>query len=175
VSELTRIYEDLAGLKTGLWNAAEERLRADFGLPLRYFQAMSAIGLSGACQVDDVAAELGISRRAAQELIDDIETEGYCHRSSRGGQAIQALELTPRGQSLLTEAGRAFDDELERRLGAVVPPAALARFAATLRRLRRPGVPARHDPAALPGSLRCRPRYRFRRTGVAVSCFRAGR
>ena len=140
MSELSRIYDDLVGLKTDLWNAAEERLRAEFGLPVRYFQAMSAIGQPGACQVDDVAAELGISRRSAQELIGHIEAEGYCRRYSRGGQAIQALELTASGQSLLTQAGLAFDDELEHRLGAVVPPSALEQFAATLRRLRRPGI-----------------------------------
>ena len=140
MSELSRIYEDLVGLKTDLWNAAEERLRAEFGLPVRYFQAMSAIGQSGVRQVDDVAAELGVSRRAAQELIRHIEAEGYCRRYGRGSQAIQALELTPPGQRLLTQAGLAFDDELEHRLGAVVPPSALEQFAATLRRLRRPGI-----------------------------------
>lgn len=139
VSELTRLYENLVALKTDLWNAAEERLQADFALPLRCFQAMSTIGQLGSCQVDDVAAELGISQRAAQELVDHIEAAGYCRRS-RGRQAIQALELTSSGRSLLTQAGRVFDDELERRLGAVAPAAALEQFAVTLRRLRRPGI-----------------------------------
>jgi len=140
VSELTRLYKDLASLKADLWNAAEQRLQADFALPVYCFLAMSAIGRLGACQVDDVAAELGIGRRAAGELIDHIEAEGCCHRRGRGARARRALELTPWGRSVVREAGLAFDDELERRLGGIVPPSDLEQFAAALRRLRRPGI-----------------------------------
>jgi DNA-binding MarR family transcriptional regulator len=140
MSELMHIFEDLARLKADLWNAAEERLRADSGLSVRYFLAMSAIGQLGACRVDDVAAELGISRRAAEELTGRIEADGCCRRCEQGGRAMRTLELTPRGQALVAEAGLALDDELAYRLGTMMPPSALAQFAVTLRRLRRPGI-----------------------------------
>ena len=46
------------------------------------------------------------------------------------------LELTPAGQRILAEAGAAFDEELQRWLGAPVPERTLRQFAATLTRLR---------------------------------------
>ena len=40
---------------------------------------------------------------------------------------------------MFAEAGKAFDDELQRRLGAAVPERTLRQFAATLARLRAAG------------------------------------
>jgi DNA-binding MarR family transcriptional regulator len=142
MSELRRIYTNLVGLKIELWNAVEERLRADFGLSLRYFLAMSVIDRLGPCRVGDVAAELAISREAAGQLVGRIESDGYCRRQRRSGRAPESLELTPPGRALVTEAGHAFDVELERRFSAAVPAATLDQFAAALRRLRRPGITA---------------------------------
>ena len=49
------------------------------------------------------------------------------------------LELTPQGRRLFADAGKAIDDELQRRLGAAVPERTLRQFAATLARLRAAG------------------------------------
>lgn len=140
MSELRQIYEDLVSLKTELWNAAEERLRAEFDLPVRYFQAMSAMDRLGPCRIEDVAAELAIGGGAAAQVVGRIESDGYCRRRGGCGRATGLLELTPRGRTLCTEAGLAFDDELERRFGAAVPAPAFDQFVAALRRLRRPGI-----------------------------------
>jgi hypothetical protein len=70
-----------------------------------------------------------------------MEAEGYCRRSDSGDPASQ-LELTSRGRSLATAAGRALDDELERWFGSAAPAPLLEQFAAALKRLRRPGIVA---------------------------------
>jgi DNA-binding MarR family transcriptional regulator len=141
MSELTQIYNDLAGLKAELWRAAEERLRADLGLPLRYFQVMSAIDRPHSCRIDDVAADLVVGDRAARKLISHMVAEGYFRRSDSRDPA-SPLELTPRGRNLVTAAGRALDDELERWFGAAAPAPILDQFAAALKRLRRRDVVA---------------------------------
>jgi DNA-binding MarR family transcriptional regulator len=141
MSKVTQVYEDLVALKAELWNAAEWRLRAEFGLPLRDFLALSAIDRFGQCQVEDVAAELAIGVPAARKLISQLEAEGHCYR---GGprDADRPLRLTPSGQSLVNVAGPAFDDELDLRLGTAVPAPVLARFTSILKRLRRPVIAA---------------------------------
>jgi DNA-binding MarR family transcriptional regulator len=141
MSELTQIYNDLVGLKAELWEAAEGRLRAEFGLPLRYFQVMSVIDRRGSCRIVDVAADLVIGDRAAKKLICHMEAEGYCRRGDSRDRASR-LELTARGRSLVIAAGRAFDDELERWFGAAAPAPMLDQFAAALKRLRRSGIVA---------------------------------
>jgi DNA-binding MarR family transcriptional regulator len=140
--EITQIHADLTGLRAELWNAVHERLRSELGVPLPYFQAMSSIDSRIPCLVAEVATELALGIGAASKLIDQLEAEGYCWRRESGDPAGRPVELTARGRRVVTAAGLAFDDELERRLGAVVPALALDQFAAVLRRLRRPDVTA---------------------------------
>jgi len=65
------------------------------------------------------------------------EASGYCRRlPNPDDRRSSLLELTPAGRRLFAEAGKAFDDELQLRLGAAVPERTLRQFAATLARLR---------------------------------------
>jgi DNA-binding MarR family transcriptional regulator len=140
MSELRRIYGDLVGFKTELWDAVQERLLSEFGLPLPYFEAMAAIDRLEACGVRDVAAELEISGGTAAELVHRIEAEGYCRQGRSCDPAVPVVELTSSGRRLVTEAGAAFDDELEHRFAAAVPVRMLDHLAAALKRLRRADV-----------------------------------
>jgi DNA-binding MarR family transcriptional regulator len=96
MSELTQIHDDLVNLKAELWKAAEARLRAEFGLPLRYFQVMLLIDRPGSCRTGDVAADLVIGDRAATKLISRMEAEGSC-RSGESRDPDSPLELTSGG------------------------------------------------------------------------------
>jgi len=51
-------------------------------------------------------------------------------------------------EPMYAEAGQAFDDELQRRLGAAVPERTLRQFAATLARLRAAGYRAEMEDIA---------------------------
>ena len=85
----------------------------------------------------DIAAELGITTGGASKLVDRIEASGYCRRlPNPADRRSSLLELTPEGQRMLAEAGVAFDEELQRWIGAAVPERTLRQFAATLKRLR---------------------------------------
>jgi MarR family transcriptional regulator, organic hydroperoxide resistance regulator len=140
VADLKQVFNDLIRFETELWNAVEARLKRDFGLPLTHFEPMSVMDRLADCRVYDIAAELAITTGGASKLVDRIEASGYCRRRPNPADRRSSLvELTPEGRRLLTKATAAFEDELDRRLGAAVPERTLRQFAATLTRLRAAG------------------------------------
>jgi len=140
MSDLRRLFNDIIRFEIELWNAVDARLKSEFDLPLTHFEPMSVIDSLPGCRVYDIATELGITTGGTSKLVDRIEANGYCRRlPNPADRRSSLLELTPEGRRLFAEAGVAFDDELERRLGAAVPERTLRQFGATLTRLRAAG------------------------------------
>jgi DNA-binding MarR family transcriptional regulator len=140
VSDLRQLFSDLIRFEIELWNAVDARLKDEFELPLTHFEPLSVIDRLPGCRVYDIASELGITTGGASKLVDRIEAGGYCRRlPNPADRRSSLLELTPEGRRLLAEAGAAFDEELQRWLGAAVPEQTLRQFAGTLARLRAAG------------------------------------
>jgi MarR family transcriptional regulator, organic hydroperoxide resistance regulator len=140
VSDLRQLFNDIIRFEIELWNAIDVRLKSEFDLPLTHFEPMSVIDRLPGCRVYDIAAELGITTGGTSKLVDRIEASGYCRRlPNPADRRSSLLELTPEGQRMLAEAGVAFDQELQRWIGAAVPERTLRQFAATLKRLRAAG------------------------------------
>jgi DNA-binding MarR family transcriptional regulator len=140
VSDLRRLFNDLIRFETELWTAVDARLKSEFDLPLAQFEPMSVIDRRPGSRVYDIASELGITTGGASKLVDRIEAGGYCRRlPNPADRRSSLLELTPEGRRVLAEAGMAFDEELQRWLGAAVPERTLRQFAGTLARLRTAG------------------------------------
>jgi DNA-binding MarR family transcriptional regulator len=140
VSDLRQLFNDLIRFEIELWNAVDARLKSEFELPLTHFEPMSVIDRLPGCRVYDIAGELGITTGGASKLVDRIEAGGHCRRlPNPADRRSSLLELTPAGRRLLAEAGEAFDEELQRWLGAAVPERTLRQFAGTLTRLRAAG------------------------------------
>jgi MarR family transcriptional regulator, organic hydroperoxide resistance regulator len=140
VPELRQLFSDIIRFEIELWNAADTRLKAEFGLPLTHFEPMSVIARLPGCRVYDIASELGITTGGTSKLVDRIEASGYCRRlPNPADRRSSLLELTPEGQRVFDEAGAVFDEELQRLLGSAVPERTLRQFAATLARLRAAG------------------------------------
>ena len=140
MAELRQLFNDLIRFEIEIWNAADARLKTDFDLPLTQFEPMAAIERIPGCRVYDIAAELGITTGGTSKLVDRIEARGYCRRlPNPQDRRSSLLELTAEGRQVLAEAGRAFDEELRRRLGDAVPDRPLRQFAATLAQLRSAG------------------------------------
>ena len=139
-SDLRHVFNNLIRFEIELWNSVDARLKSQFDLPLTHFEPMSVMSRLPKCRVYDIASELGITTGGTSKLVDRIEASGYCRRlPNPDDRRSSLLELTPAGQRLLAEAGTAFDDELQHRLGAAVPERTLRQFAATLARLRAAG------------------------------------
>jgi MarR family transcriptional regulator, organic hydroperoxide resistance regulator len=140
MSDLRRLFNDIIRFEIELWNAVDARLKNEFDLPLTHFEPMLVMDRLPGCRVYDIATELGITTGGTSKLVDRIEASGYCRRlPNPADRRSSLLELTKEGRRLLTEAGVAFDDELERRLGTPVPERTLRQFGATLSRLRSAG------------------------------------
>jgi MarR family transcriptional regulator, organic hydroperoxide resistance regulator len=140
MSDLRRLFNDIIRFEIELWNAVDARLKSEFDLPLTHFEPMSVMDRLPGCRVYDIATELGITTGGTSKLVDRIEASGYCRRlPNPADRRSSLLELTEAGRRLFAEAGVAFDDELERRLGAAVPERTLRQFGATLARLRAAG------------------------------------
>lgn len=140
VSDLRRLFNDIIRFQIELWNAVDARLKSDFDLPLTHFEPMSVIDRVPGCRVYDIANELGVTTGGASKLVDRIEASGYCRRlPNPADRRSSLLELTPEGRRMLAEAGVAFDEELQRWIGAAAPERTLRQFAATLTRLRAAG------------------------------------
>ena len=140
MSDLRRLFNDIIRFEIELWNAIDARLKSEFDLPLTHFEPMSVIDRLPGCRVYDIAGELGITTGGASKLVDRIEASGYCRRlPNPADRRSSLLELTPEGRRMLADAGVAFDEELQRWLGAAVPERTLRQFAATLSRLRAAG------------------------------------
>jgi MarR family transcriptional regulator, organic hydroperoxide resistance regulator len=140
MSDLRKMFNDLIRFEIELWDAVDTRLKSEFGLPLTHFEPMSVMDRLPNCRVYDIASELGITTGGTSKLVDRIEAAGYCRRlPNPQDRRSSLLELTAEGQRLFAEAGKAFDDELQHRLGTAVPERTLRQFAATLARLRAAG------------------------------------
>jgi MarR family transcriptional regulator, organic hydroperoxide resistance regulator len=140
VSDLRRLFNDIIRFEIDLWNAVDTRLKSEFNLPLTHFEPMSVMARLPGCRVYDIANELAITTGGTSKLVDRIEASGYCRRlPNPADRRSSLLELTPAGRRLFADAGVAFDDELQRWLGAVVPERTLRQFAGTLTRLRAAG------------------------------------
>jgi MarR family transcriptional regulator, organic hydroperoxide resistance regulator len=137
VSDLRVLFNDIIRFEIELWNAVDARLKSEFNLSLTHFEPMSVIDRLPRCRVYDIASELGITTGGTSKLVDRIEASGYCRRlPNPDDRRSSLLELTPEGQRIFAEAGVAFDEELQRWLGAAVPERTLRQFASTLTRLR---------------------------------------
>jgi DNA-binding MarR family transcriptional regulator len=140
MTELVPVFSELIRLEIELWNAADARLRADFGLPLSRYEPMRVIDSHQSCRVNTIATELVITVGGASKLVDRIEASGHCRRrpDPKDGRS-SIIELTPSGKRLLAKATVALEAELSVRLSAVLSPRALTQFAGYLSTLRAAG------------------------------------
>jgi MarR family transcriptional regulator, organic hydroperoxide resistance regulator len=135
--DLRFLFSELVRLETELWNAVENRLRADFGLTLPVFEFLQVISRTPACRVQDIAAELSITVGGTSKIVDRIEASGYCVRSANpNDRRSSIITLTPAGRRLLPKLTGAVDAELRNRLGTDVTDKSLIQLTKTLTRLR---------------------------------------
>ena len=135
--ELRVLFSAIVRLETELWDAVEDRLRADHGITLPFFEFMQIISLHPNCRVQDIAAELSITVGGTSKIIDRIEAAGYCARHANpSDRRSSILALSPAGKRLLPRITATVDDELGARMGSVLSGQSLAELIGTLSRLR---------------------------------------
>ncbi|CCQ44496.1 marR family protein [Pseudarthrobacter siccitolerans] len=120
-SSLYPLFSELTRLETELWDAVDNRLRKEHGLPMSRFEPMAVVDRLGACRVFDVATALAITVGGTSKLIDRIEKAGHCRRRNNPlDRRSSLIELTADGRMLLERARKTVDAELDLRLNPVL-------------------------------------------------------
>ena len=137
MTDLLELFHQLIRFETELWNAVDARLRADFDLPLSRLEPMQVIARIPSCRVNDIAEELSITIGGTSKLVDRIEAAGYCvRRTNPEDRRSSIIELTAAGRRVLAKAVKAFEDELETRMGSAVSARSLQELHSTIVKLR---------------------------------------
>jgi MarR family transcriptional regulator, organic hydroperoxide resistance regulator len=141
MTDLLDLFHQLVRFETELWNAVDARLRADFDLPLTRLEPMQVIARQPSCRVNDIAEELSITVGGTSKLVDRIEAAGHCvRRANPEDGRSSVIELTAAGQRVLTKAAKAFEDELESRIGSAISDRSLQQLYGSIVKLRAANV-----------------------------------
>jgi DNA-binding MarR family transcriptional regulator len=141
-SALYPVFSMLTRLETELWDALDERLRQECGVPLGRCEAMLIMESQGACRVFDIAKALSITVGGASKLVDRIEAAGYCRRKANPeDRRSSLLELTPQGTALAQTARVVLNAELALRFSPALNDEEIETLTDLLTRLRRAGAP----------------------------------
>ena len=135
--ELRSLLHELVRLETELWNAVEDRVRADHGVALGSYEVMTVIAGQPGCRVQDVTAALSITVGGVSKIVDRLEAAGHCaRRANPADRRSSIIELTAPGVRLLAQLSHTVENELERRLGPALPGVSLPGLTRTLTQLR---------------------------------------
>jgi MarR family transcriptional regulator, organic hydroperoxide resistance regulator len=147
--DLKTLFNELVRLEVETWDAIDARLRAEHGLPLTRYEVMRVIASQPNCRVYDIVAELSLTTGGASKLVDTVEASGYSRRRPNpDDRRSSIIELTAAGKRLVEKATKTVEDELDKRIGSVLPDRSLQQLTATLARLRESGRAKRADRAA---------------------------
>lgn len=137
VTDVAQLFIDLVRVETRLYNAVDDRLRAEHGLTVGQYELMRFIGERHNCRVYDIVREVAITVGAASKAVDRLERAGWCRRATNPEDRRSSwLTLTPEGKRVLARARPAFEDEITARAAGVVSPRALAQLGKVLDTLR---------------------------------------
>jgi MarR family transcriptional regulator, organic hydroperoxide resistance regulator len=137
MTDLLDLFHQLVRFETELWNAVDARLCDDFDLPLSRLEPMQVIARRPSCRVNDIAEELSITIGGTSKLVDRIEAAGYCiRRANPDDGRSSVIELTAAGRRVLAKAIKAFEGELESRIGSAVSARSLQQLHSGIVKLR---------------------------------------
>ncbi|WIX92080.1 MarR family transcriptional regulator [Amycolatopsis sp. DG1A-15b] len=138
--DLKLVFHELVKVQIELWDAIDARLRSECDLQLTWFEVMRLLARLPEARVQDIAAEFSITVGGTSKVVDRLEAAGLCRRRPNPtDRRSSVIELTAKGRRLLGKATVVFEDELQVRLGDVLPERSLDQFRQTLTTLRRAG------------------------------------
>ncbi|MFF1607643.1 MarR family winged helix-turn-helix transcriptional regulator [Amycolatopsis sp. NPDC058278] len=138
--DLKLVFHELVKFQIELWDAIDARLRSECDLQLTWFEVMRLLARLPEARVQDIAAEFSITVGGTSKVVDRLEAAGLCRRRPNPtDRRSSVIELTAKGRRLLGKATVIFEDELQVRLGDVLPERSLEQLRQTLTTLRRAG------------------------------------
>jgi DNA-binding MarR family transcriptional regulator len=139
-ADLRLLYRELVSLEIELWDGIEGRLRAQYDLPLTSFEVLHLLLRRPGRRIQDIAEEFSITVGGTSKVVDRLEAAGLCERRANPNDRRSSIvELTPEGRKLVVGALKVFEDELELRIGSVIPEESVREVTAVLGTLRAAG------------------------------------
>ncbi|MEQ4724628.1 MarR family transcriptional regulator [Nonomuraea sp. B19D2] len=140
MADLKQMYRELVSLEIELWNGIEGRLQAEYDLPLTSFEVLHLLLRRPGPRIQDIAEEFSITVGGTSKVVDRLEAAGLCERRANPKDRRSSIvELTSEGRMLVEGALTVFEDELELRIGSVIPEQSVREVTAVLSTLRRAG------------------------------------
>jgi DNA-binding MarR family transcriptional regulator len=139
-ADLKLLYRELVSLEIELWDGIEGRLRAEYDLALTSFEVLHLLLRHPGRRIQDIAEAFSITVGGTSKVVDRLESAGLCgRRANPDDRRSSIVELTPEGRKLVDGALRVFEEELELRIGSVIPEASVRELTAVLSTLRAAG------------------------------------
>jgi DNA-binding MarR family transcriptional regulator len=140
MADLKQLYRELVSLEVELWNGIEGRLRAEYDLPLTSFEVLHLLLRQPGRRIQDIAEEFSITVGGTSKVVDRLEAAALCgRRANPHDRRSSVVELTPEGRKLVVGALRVFEEELELRIGSVIPEQTVRDVTEVLGTLRAAG------------------------------------
>lgn len=135
---LAAFFDDLVRCETRLYNAVNDKLRAEHGIVASQFEMLRYLRDHPESRVADLAMAFAIGIGAASKGVDRHEAQGWVTRLPNPADRRSSLiSLTERGAALVAEAEHSFHGQLEELITGAIGADEVAAAGAALGVLRR--------------------------------------
>jgi DNA-binding MarR family transcriptional regulator len=135
--DLDTVFTDLARVETRLYNAVEQRVRAEAGVGAGHFELLRYVRDHPGARVADLASAFAIGVGTTSKIVDRLEKQGWMERRPNpANRRSSLLALTPAGESVVSRAEPAWQAAIQEILGGAIAPEELTALSLTLGALR---------------------------------------
>jgi MarR family transcriptional regulator, multiple antibiotic resistance protein MarR len=135
--DLDAVFTDLVRVETRLYNAVEQRVRAEAGVGAGHFELLRHVRDHPGARVADLASAFAIGVGTTSKIVDRLEKEGWVQRRPNpANRRSSLLALTAAGQSAVARAEPAWQAAIQETLGGAVTAERLTALSLALGALR---------------------------------------
>jgi DNA-binding MarR family transcriptional regulator len=116
------VFTDLVRVETRLYNAVEERMKAEAGVGAGHFELLRYVRGHPDARVADLASAFAIGVGTTSKIVDRLEKQGWMERRPNpANRRSSLLALTPAGESVVSRAEPAWQAAIQEIFGAITP------------------------------------------------------
>ena len=135
--DLDTVFTDLARVETRLYNAVEQRVRAEAGVGAGHFELLRYVRDHPDARVGDLASAFAIGVGTTSKIVDRLEKQDWVERRPNpANRRSSLLALTPAGESAVSRAEPAWQAAIQEILGGTVTSDELTALSLVLDALR---------------------------------------
>ena len=134
---LDTLFTDLVRVETRLYNAVEQRVRAEAGVGAGHFELLRYVRDHPDARVADLASAFAIGVGTTSKIVDRLEKQDQVERRPNpANRRSSLLALTPAGESAVSRAEPAWQAAIQEILGGTVTSDELTALSLVLGALR---------------------------------------